>query len=240
MGTGIGYSFIGACALAFLTIAHTRAMKMKEHYRFAAEYFWYSGGLLPLAGACVFLASTGDLPVNPQRALLFAVGALAGGSFLLGLGEWVRPTAVNAQTPQMTSNESAPQVNISGGDNVVSIGQIGGITARVVTINPPMRPELRILEKSEIDNSDGSRTVIIKTEVASPITPGSLIIGVRADGILNVQIFPGSVNGTSTIDMRNVIRGTESFSAEIPSPRGQYAIVVQTNKPTNIQLDASF
>jgi hypothetical protein len=183
MGTGVGYSFIGACALAFLTIAHTRAMKMKEQSRFAAEYFWYAGGLLPLAGACVFLASNGDLPVTPQRFLLFAIGALVGGSFLLGLGEWIRPTNATAQAPQMTSNWNAPPVNISGGDNVVSIGQIGGITARIVTINPPVHPELRILEKSVIDNPDGSRTVRIKTEVASPVTPGLLLIGVRADGI---------------------------------------------------------
>lgn len=92
MGLGSATYLSGLALLLFSPIAHTRAMKMKEQSRFAAEYFWYAGGLLPLAGACVFLASNGDLPVTPQRFLLFAIGALVGGSFLLGLGESIRPT----------------------------------------------------------------------------------------------------------------------------------------------------
>jgi hypothetical protein len=41
MGIGVVYSFIGACALAFLTIAHTRAMKMKEQSEeFRRELKW--------------------------------------------------------------------------------------------------------------------------------------------------------------------------------------------------------
>lgn len=44
--------------------------------------------------------------------------------------------------------QSAPtsQVTISGGDNVVSVGQVGGVTARSVTINLPIKPEFRILD----------------------------------------------------------------------------------------------
>jgi hypothetical protein len=173
---------------------------------------------------------------DPAKVSVIWLGALIGGSFLLGLGEWIRPTTANAQAP-MTSNRNPPPVNISGGDNVVSIGQIGGITARIVTINPPMRPELRILEKSEIDNPDGTHTVIIKTKVASPITPGLLVVQIDAVGIRNVSIIPPPINGVSGIELRNVRR---TYSAEIQSPRGQYDIVIQTNSAAPISLNATF
>lgn len=131
-------------------------------------------------------------------------------------------------------------MNISGGENVVSVGQIGGITAREVTINPPLQPELRILAKAEVDNPDGSRTVTIKTEVASPITPGLLIVQIDAVGIQRVSIVPPAINGFSAMQLRNVQRGPNSFSAEIPAPRGQYDIVVQTNSTAPIILNATF
>jgi len=240
VGTGVGYSFFGACALAFLAIANTRALKMREQSRFAAEYFWYAGGLLPLALACVFLASNGDLAMMPQRFLLFVVGALLGGSFLLGVGEWVRPTTASAQATHIADTGTLPHVNITGGDNVVSIGQIGGITAKVVTINPPIQPELRILGRSETANPDGSHTVTIKTEVASPITPGLLVLQIDAVGIRHVSVIPPPTNGLSAIELRNVQLGQNSYSAEIPSPRGQYDIVVQTSSAVPISLNAAF
>jgi hypothetical protein len=239
MGTVVGYGFIGASALAFLTIAHTRAMKMKEQARVAAEMFWYAGGLLPLCLACVFLASNGDLPVIPQRIVLFFVGALFGGTGLMGIGEWVRPGSAVAQGPSAAGG-SPPQITISGGDNVVSVGQIGGITARVVTINPPLQPELRILGKSEIVNPDGSHTVTIRTEVASPITPGLLAVQIDADGIQRVSIAPPAINGVSMMQLRNVRREQNYYSAEIPAPRGQYVITVQTSSAVPITLNATF
>ena len=240
MGTAVGYSFIGTCALAFLAIAHARAMKMKEQSRFAAEYFWYSGGLLPLVFACMFLASNGDFPVTAQRVLLFCVGALIGGTFLLGFGEWMRPIQANAQASKMSLNENQPQVVINGGGNVVSIGQIGGITAKIVNINPPLQPELRILGRMETVNPDGSHSVSIKTEVASLITPGLLIIRVDAAGLQDVSIVSAPINGVSMTQKRNVQRFQNSYSAEIPTPRGQYDIVVKTSYAVPISLSAEF
>jgi hypothetical protein len=244
MGTGTGYAFIGTVSLTFLAIAHARAMKMKEQSRIAAEWFWYAGGSLPLALACVFLASNGDLPMIPQRILLFCVGGFMGGATLVSIGEWIHPTVAGAQTTQGAGmsgpSGNQPQVNISGGENVVSVGQIGGITARVVTINPPLQPELRILGKAEVANPDGSHTVAIKTEVASPITPGLLIVQIDAVGIQRVNIVPQAINGVSTIQLRNVRSGTNSYSAEIPAPRGQYDIVVQTSSAVPIVLKATF
>ncbi len=50
-------------------------------------------------------------------------------------------------------------------DSAYSGPALGGITARVVTINPPVNPELRIIGRTETDNPDGSHTVTIKTKV---------------------------------------------------------------------------
>lgn len=135
-----------------------------------------------------------------------------------------------------------PPVNITGGDNVVSVGQIGGITAREVTvINPPTVPELRILSREDINNPDGSHTVILRTQVASPITPGLLIIQIQADGMIkDVHILPPAVGGVSTINLRNVRRGSNYYYAEIPSPRGEYDIAITTAQRSNISLAASF
>jgi hypothetical protein len=97
-----------------------------------------------------------------------------------------------------------------------------------VTINPPINPELRILGRTETDNPDGSHTVTIKTEVASPITPGLLVLRIDAVGIQNVHIMPPPVNGFSAMNMRNVQRFPNWFSAEIPAPRGEYDIEIKT------------
>ena len=133
------------------------------------------------------------------------------------------------------------QVTITGGDNVVSVGQIGGITARTVTvINPPVTPEMRILGRQDVDNPDGSHTSVIKTQVAAPFTPGLLIIQIQADGLKDVRILPPPVGGVSSINLRNVRRFANSYSAEIPSPRGEYDISVTTDRPSDIRLAASF
>ncbi len=162
MGTGIGYSFVGACALAFLAIAHARAMKMKEQSRFAEEYFWYAGGLIPLALASIFLAANGDFPMIPQRILMFSIGALLGGSLLLGIGEIIRPMPANSQTP---SSPVPPQQNIYGGGNVFSYGQSGGITAGTVNVGPIPRslnqPRMESLKKQIQDQVPKDKPIIV-------------------------------------------------------------------------------
>jgi hypothetical protein len=112
MGTGTGYAFVGAVALAFLAIAHARAMKMKEQSWIAAESFWYAGGSLPVALACVFLASNGDLPMIPQRILLFCVGGFLGGTTLVAIGEWIYPTLAGAQTTQGAGMSGPRGINL--------------------------------------------------------------------------------------------------------------------------------
>jgi hypothetical protein len=230
---------------------------------------WFDGGAAPLlfaagcemirrqrfsgARTCFYLsalcfsigiimwASTTDQPWQIRVIVTGIVGFV----IIAGMSEAVRwgVKETMAQTSQPISPSSGgaqPTVNISGGDNVVSIGQIGGITAKIVTINPPLQPELRILGKSEVDNSDGSHTVTLRTEVASPITPGLLIIQIAAAGIRQVSIVPLAVNGVSMMQLRNVRRDQNSYSAEIPAPRGQYDLVIQTNSVVPISLNATF
>jgi hypothetical protein len=242
MGTTVGFSFIGACALAFVGIAHTRAMKMKEQSRKAAEYSWYAMALLSVCLATLFLSWNGDLPMVAQRILLGIFGAIFGATALIALGEILHPMELTAQpaSPQATDNLNTPKtINITGGDNVVSIGQIGGVTARSVTINPPLRPELRILERTELIGSDGAHIVTLKAEVASPITPGLLTIQIESEGIRHVTIAPPPINGVSSLQMRNVRKSANRFYAEIPSPRGIYEISI-TNSGAAVNLNASF
>jgi hypothetical protein len=141
------------------------------------------------------------------------------------------------------SNPSATlpsTVTIIGGDNVVSFGQISGITAKTVTINVPFKPELRILDRHETDAPDGTHTVVIGTEVVSPISPGLLMLQLQAQGIKNVSVMPPPTGGVSTMNMRNVRKGPDFFSAEIPSPHGFYIVTVVTEHPSDVRLDASF
>lgn len=147
---------------------------------------------------------------------------------------WFAFPKAEAQPP------AAPQVTITGGDNVVSVGQIGGITARVVTINPPLRPEFRILDKSDLVNPDGTHVITITGSVASPITPGLLILQMQAPGIRDVNVMAEPVGGVSMTNLRNVRKAPGFYSAEIPSPRGQYIITVVTVGTSDVELDASF
>jgi hypothetical protein len=195
-------------------------------------------GIAATALLLLFFLLGPDMKPNLMTSALFVIGVLfIGGS----LDSYFKQVSAQTATPSHgTIASTAPGVTITGGDNVVSVGQIGGITARVVNINPPMNPELRILGKSEKDNTDGSHTAYIQTEVSSPITPGLLSVQIDAEGILNVSIAPPPTNGFSAIEMRNVSRGPSRFSAEIPSPRGKYDIVVTTRFAVPINLSASF
>lgn len=150
-------------------------------------------------------------------------------------------TAQPAPSGGPTASTASPSpVTITGGDNVVSIGQINGITARTVTINPPLAPELRILGREDSDAPDGTHTAVIRTEVVSPISPGLLVLQIHADGIKNVSVMPPPSGGVSMMSMRNVQKSDYAFSAEIPGPRGEYIVTVVTARPTDVKLDASF
>ena len=106
---------------------------------------------------------------------------------------------------RVIAEDAASPVTVSGNDNVVSVGQIGGITARVVTIyQDALNPEFLILSRQDIVNKDGAITVILDGEVKSSITPGLLIIQIETNNLINAHIASAPVNGISHTFLRNV------------------------------------
>lgn len=127
MGSGTGIvALAGTVASGFCFFSFARGLKMREEKRRLAELLWYAGGLLPLAGACLFWAGMGDQPVLAQRIILFTVGAAIGGCALLAAGEWLRPSVAAAQTGgnMPTINNLGPSINTanqSGGTNTINV-----------------------------------------------------------------------------------------------------------------------
>jgi hypothetical protein len=199
--------------------------------------------VLVLFNAFLWLADRVSLPKREKMGLaLLIIGAVAviAGLAFLQSAQGQGPSH-SGGTALPNNQSQTPYVNITGGDNVVSIGQINGITARVVDINPPITPELRIIGTTETDNSNGTHTVNIETEVVVPFAPlGLLAIQVNANGLQNAMIAPPAVGGISSMQLRNRFMNDTYFTAEIPSPRGRYIISITTAKPTEIKLSASF
>lgn len=135
--------------------------------------------------------------------------------------------------------EQSQKIEIKGNNNVTSINQSGGITAGTV-INHVIPPSLKIIGHEEIENPDGSRTVIYKTIVDAPFTPGLLKIKIQTAGLKDVSVMPPSVNGVSSINLRNTFKSSDSYSTEIPSPNGQYLISITTTQKSEIQFTHNF
>ncbi len=213
---------------------------MRDDKRPLPEFLWYVGGFLPLAGVCLIWTSMGDQPVTPQRIMLFILGAAIGGFSLLAAGELIRP--INAQTPSEPppiTNGEKPPVHVIGNNNVVSVGQTGGVTAGTY-INQVPQPELRLIDQKDEINSNGTHTTTFTVEVASQITPAFLAIDIAAQGIISANIMPPPVGGVSTMMLRNVRRSPTDYHAELTSPRGRYFVSVQTRGQTPIRLSYQF
>lgn len=243
MGMTAGYTFFGACALAWAAIAHNRGQAMGAQNRDRAAWLWYTAALIPIAAAAIFFAQAGEIAMWPQRILLGVIGAAIGAAALIALGEFVRPKDGKVMDKDRfeESEKSASKIEVNGGENVISIGQIGGITAKNVLINSSTpEPKLQIKSRNEIINNDGSFSVNIDAMVISKLTPGLMKINISAFNIIDVRIMTPSIDGVSTIVMHNVHKSSNHFSAEIPGPHGQYNIFVRTASKTNIELDATF
>jgi hypothetical protein len=96
--------------------------------------FW---SVIPFAVVCLIWAHNGDSPVYAQNFILGLVGAVIGGSALIWGGYVARDLTAKAQTvpgtTQMAQDQSSkPSVNITGGNNVFSLGQMGGQTAQTI------------------------------------------------------------------------------------------------------------
>jgi hypothetical protein len=101
---------------------------MKGLSRDAAEWTWYSIGLMLLALTAVLWASMEPGMIWQQQVVLGFLGALAGGAIAIAGGEWVRPSAANAQTPAAPSVKCEQSVGgVSGGVDPALFG--GGARA---------------------------------------------------------------------------------------------------------------
>ncbi len=193
---------------------------------------------LPLVAWVLMWSLMQSPPDQYRRPLAILIGAVAGGLIMYGATELLHGKPAKAQG--IPAEAAASKATVSGGDNVFSVGQIGGITARTVTINPPIQPELRILSRTETVEADGSHLASIVVEVVSPITPGLLTIRIQASGLQIANVFAAPSGGVSSTIKRNTRFGAGVYSTEIQSPQGQYIITVRTTQPTDIRLDASF
>jgi hypothetical protein len=78
------------------------------------ELIWYTIGMFFLAGAAILWISLESNMVVQHKIVLGVIGAITGALVLLSAGEYIRPTAANAQAP---SNKNASTVieNSGGG-----------------------------------------------------------------------------------------------------------------------------
>ena len=223
VGWGIALLVGIGCALMF---APSYWGRLVACFLFAVSGTW--------AGAAIGMWSRNVAGSNSRSRLKLVSVSAADLLLTVGLIWFAFPRA-EAQGP------AAPQVTITGGDNVVSVGQVGGITAREVTINnPATRPEFRVLGRKDVTNSDGTHTVSIIGAVASPIAPGLLSLQIHASGMRDANVMAAPVGGISMTNLRNVRKEPGLYSAEIPSPRGEYIITVVTAGMSDVKLSASF
>jgi hypothetical protein len=235
MGTGI--LAVLAIGGAFLIFCLTRGQKMREEKRPWPELFWYAGGLIPLTIVTIVWTAMENQAV-PQRVLLIALGAALGGLGLYALGEYLRPVmpaVAEANPPTIAQTTPPPGLNVTGNNNVVTVGVIAG-----TYINQAPQPELKLVEQNDVINADGTHTTTFTVEVVSQLTPSFLAIDLAATGILDANIVPPPVGGVSTMILRNVRRSSTSYHAELTSPRGRYFVTVHTQSQTPVNLNYQF
>jgi hypothetical protein len=150
-------------------------------------------------------------------------------------------TRAEAQGAEMTDKSKASDagVSITGSNNVVSVGQTGGVTAGTY-INQVPQPKLELIDQRDNINPDGTHTTTFTVEVVSELTPSFLAIDISAQGILGTQIMPPSQGGVAMMSLRNVRRSQTNYHAELTSPRGRYFVSVHTQGQTPVQLTYQF
>jgi hypothetical protein len=169
----------------------------------------------------------------------FSVAAIIGAVAATGLYWvlWQVEHPAMAEEPPKTNNP--PPVSVSGNNNVVSIGQTGGVTAGTY-INQVPQPELKLIEQKDVVNPDGTHTTTFTVDVVSQLTPAYLAIEIEAQGILSAGIMPPPTGGVAMMQLRNVRRSPEAYHAEMTSPRGRYFVTVSTIAQTPIKLNYQF
>lgn len=227
---------LATLALAVFSLLGRRAVDMWDKGKYqevASSVFW---AMLPVACWMLWLSS-GDTSMLHRNLLLGAIGAIIGAAGLIWIGY-----AFQGTTKAHTMNEASPPkepVNIAGNNNVVSVGQKGGVTAGVY-VNQVHQPTLKLLDQHDAINADGSHTTTFEVEVVSQVTPAFLAVDIAAEDIIEIIIRPPSVGGISIMSLKNVQRSSIHYHAELSSPRGRYTITVQTGSQTPVKLDYQF
>jgi hypothetical protein len=141
MGSGI-YWLVGAACIAAFGVCLRFALQMLIERNIRSASAWFFWSFLPLLVVAIILVAKGDPTMSEitRNIILGLVGAIMGASAAIWCGYVAfGPSAIaqtTMKTPPANDPNNQPQVTISGGDNIVSVGQMGGITARIVTINP--------------------------------------------------------------------------------------------------------
>lgn len=175
------------------------------------------------------------------RLLVVGIVVAIAAAGLSGSLRWVRTREKIAKKLMAGDRDEPhlPDVKVGGANNVVSVGQAGGVTAGTY-VNQAVQPELRLLEQRDVVNSDGSHTTTFVVEVVAQVTPGVVVFDITADGILNVSIMPPPKGGVASINRSNVLRSHSHYHAELSAPRGRYIVSVQTGGQTAVKLNYEF
>ena len=143
MGTGT-FWFVGAVCLATFGVLLRFAVQALEDRRYRISAAWFFWSFVPLAVVCAILVIRGEPDVSEpiRNIVLGLVGAALGASLFVWGGYAVWGTAAAQTSEHKMAQDQPPQVpNISGNNNVVSVGQTGGVTAGTY-INQVPQPEL--------------------------------------------------------------------------------------------------
>jgi len=122
-------------------------------------------------------------------------------------------------------------IDVTGDGN--TFGNIGHTIIRAI------RPELRVSQEQRRANENSTITEFTISVVAE-ITPGCLYLQFLADGLTKVSIMPPPVGGVSSLMQRNVRQSACEYYTEIPAPRGDYNVAVETAAATPVELKYGF
>lgn len=133
----------------------------------------------------------------------------------------------DAQAPPIINN--APSINTfnqSGGNNI---------------INQAPSPSVRLVEKTESANSDGSYNQRFHIAIDNPFAATRLVVGAKAPDLVNVDLVPdASGTGVGGGVMLSVIKGScgdQCLGVQIGAPViGNYWVYVVTKQKEEVSL----
>ncbi|MBI2345751.1 MAG: hypothetical protein HYV03_02460 [Deltaproteobacteria bacterium] len=183
--------------------------------------------------------------------ITITVGSIV--AILGGYGLWHFGKQIEKDKTMMTSdksaNPSAPvpssqtnQSHTGSGDNVAG-------NKFEYNFHKPQSPELRTIEESQSDNADGTHSLIRTVEMNASYA-GNLVITIRAEGLLSVDVGQGArqqrlpdgnimtITGGGTL--RDTTEMENFYTTTVPAPSGRYVITVVTKRKIDIKINTVF